>query len=206
MTTTLTTPTDQERRTYGVGIELRNAETNGSLSLLRGRAVPYGDPADIGWFVETFAPGSLGKSAKESARALPLLVFHNDQAFPVGVAQRWDEQSDGLWGEWRLSQTQDAQHAATQVADGFLNFMSVRFAPIRSEWTYASDFNPDLGPSHKDSVKRIEARLLETSLVSTPAYNGATVEWVRSGERNPHQRGGTPQLDAWRAELEKLRA
>lgn len=203
MTTTILTPADQERRTWGV--QLRDAETSNDLTMLRGRAVPYGEAADIGWFMETFSPGSLGKSAREAAAALPLLVFHDDRSFPIGAASRWDEQSDGLYGEWRISSTADAQYAAGQVRDGFLNFMSIRFAPIRSEWTYAADWNPDLGPDHKDQVIRKEARLVETSLVSTPAYAGATVEWVRSAEQNRHAGQGTPQLDAWRAELDKLR-
>lgn len=203
MTTTILTPADQERRTWGV--QLRDVETSSDLTRLRGRAVPYGEPADIGWFVETFAKGSLIKSAKESARALPLLVFHDDRSFPIGAADTWEDKTDGLYGEWQLASTADAQHAAAQVRDGFLNFMSIRFAPIRSEWTYVEDWNPDLGMDHKDSVKRIEARLVETSLVSTPAYAGATVEWVRSAEQNRHADQGTPALDAWRAELEKIR-
>src|SRR5690606_27935055 len=61
MTTTTATP---ERRTAQVGIQLRDAETTDSLTMLSGRAVPYGESADIGWFLEEFAPGSLAKSIK----------------------------------------------------------------------------------------------------------------------------------------------
>lgn len=181
-----------------VGIELREVETTDSLSMLRGRAVPYGEDTDIGWFIERFAPGSLGKSARESAAALPLLLFHNDMSMPAGSINRWDEQPTGLYGEWRIADTPEAQGAAQLAKDGHLNFMSVRFQPIRSTWTYVDE------PGGKDTVVREEARLLEVSMVTTPAYNGATIQWVRSSERRAP--AGTPALDAWRTEFEKLRS
>lgn len=195
-----------ERRTLGV--EFREVETNAALTVLRGRAVPYDTEADIGWFVEEFAQGSLGKSARESAAALPLMLFHGDalKPFPAGSIARWDEQATGLYGEWNIADDADAQRAAKLAADGHLNFMSIRFAPIRSEWTYVDDFNPDLGATHKDRVRRIEARLLEVSLVPTPAYNEATIEWVRSGEVLRQRKKQVRAADAWRAELEKLRS
>lgn len=198
----MTTMTD-ERRTLAV--ELREVETTERLTMMRGRAVPYEVEADIGWFVESFARGSLGKSARESAAALPLLLFHDDQRLPIGSIARWDEQDSGLYGEWRLADTREAQDAAKLMEDGHLNFLSIRFAPIRSEWTYVDDFAPDLGSSHKDRVVRKEARLLETSSLSTPAYNSAAVEWVRSGEPMRQRVNQRRAADAWRDELEKLR-
>lgn len=206
MTTTVTTvitPMGEDRRTFGVGIEVRDMdESGGKLTLLRGRAVPYGETIDVGPFLERFEPGSLGKSVRESARALPLLTFHDDRQFPVGVAETWDEQRDGLYGEWRISPTDEAQHAATQARDGFMNYLSIRFLAVRSKPMLIADHRPELGSAHKDTIIRHEARLLETSLVSTPAYNNASVEWVRASAST---RSGTPQLDAWRDELEKLR-
>jgi HK97 family phage prohead protease len=200
-----------ERRT--MGFELRDVETTDSLSMLRGRAVPYGVEADIGWFLEEFAKGSLGKSARESAAALPLMLFHgaDGHPMPIGAIARWDEQSTGLWGEWHIDDDATAQDAArkaktTDDRPGSLNFMSIRFAPIRSEWTYVDDFNPELGASHKDRVVRKEARLLEVSLVPTPAYNDATIQWVRSAEKIHPRKQQRRAADAWRAELEKLKA
>jgi phage head maturation protease len=57
----------------------------------------------------------------------------------------------------------------------------------------------------KDSVERHEARLIEVSLVSTPAYNDATVKWVRSFEAQRRDVDRTPSLDAWKTELQRLR-
>lgn len=201
----MTTMTD-ERRT--IGVELREVETTDSMSMLRGRAVPYEVEADIGWFMESFARGSLGKSAKESAAALPLMLFHGEdgRAFPAGSIAKWEEQASGLYGEWRIADDPEAQRAAKMAKDGHLNFMSVRFMPIRSEWTYVEDFNPDLGQAYKDRVVRKEARLLEVSLVPTPAYNDATIEWVRSGEPLRERAKQHRAADAWRAELDKIRS
>lgn len=185
-----------------IGVELRDVDTNGQLTELYGRAVPYGVQADIGWFLESFSPGSLGKSARESAAALPLLLFHEDRKLPIGSAAKWDEEPDGLWGTWRIAKTREAQEAAELSKDGHLGFMSVRFQPIRSTWTFVED-SSDI--TAKDSVERHEARLIETSLVSTPAYNDAAVKWVRSFEAQRRDTNATPALDAWRSELARLR-
>jgi HK97 family phage prohead protease len=199
MSDTLTLPPAQERRI--TGIELRDVETTDSLSMLRGRAVPYGEDADIGFYVESFARGSLGKSARESAARLPLHVFHDNRAMPIGSADKWEERDDGLYGVWRLTPEPEAQRAARHAQNGDLPFMSVSFQPIRSAWEFRDDYNPDLGI--KDRVVRTEARLLETSLVSTPAYANATVEWVRSAEKI--RPGRRTMVDEWRAELQRLR-
>lgn len=195
-----TLPPAQERRI--TAIQLRDVETTDSLSMLRGRAVPYGEDADIGFYIESFAPGSLGKSARESAARLPLHVFHDSHTYPIGSASEWDEKRDGLYGVWRLTDEPEAQRAAKLAQAGDLPFMSVSFQPIRSAWEFRDDYNPDLGI--KDRVVRTEARLLETSLVTTPAYASATVEWVRSAEKI--RPGRRTMVEEWRAELERLRA
>jgi uncharacterized protein len=214
-TTTATTtgrPTADgpEKRVFSPGgVQLRDVEEGkgGKLTRIAARAVPYGVRTDIGWYVEEFAPGAFGKSIRESAAALPLLLFHNDRAVPIGVAETWDEQKAGLDGVWRLDRAEEAQNAARLAADGMLNFMSVRFQPIRSEWQTLPDeeWNPDLGPDHKDAVIRTEARLVETSLVSTPAYNGASVTWVRTAERAMHKDARGGEVKGWREYLERMR-
>lgn len=201
---TVMTKEGAELRT--LGLELRDVEAdvkNGVLKELHGRAVPYGTPADIGWFLEEFGHGAFTKSIRESAAALPLLLFHDDMSLPIGSARKWDEPKDGLWGTWSLAETRQAQEAGELAQAGHLGFMSVRFQPIRSTWTFVED---DRDPTAKDKVERHEARLLETSLVSTPAYNGATVKWVRSFEAQRRDVPKTPGIDAWTAELERLRS
>lgn len=187
-------------------IEIRDVDVKAGYTRLKGRAVPYNEDADIGWFLEQFAPGSLAKSIQEAARDLPLLLWHDNRSWPIGAADEWEDGKAGLDGIWRLDQSEPAQRAAQLVDDGMLTGMSIGFSPIRSQWTYVDDWNPDLGPGHKDRVVRQEARLIETSLVPTGAYVGAQTSWVRTGERPIKRAQEKREVDAWRAELERLRA
>lgn len=194
-----------EARVFQPGIQVRDVEATDKLTHIGGRAVPYGVQADIGWYMEEFAAGALAKSIREAAKGLPLLLFHNAQSWPIGVSESWDERSDGLHAVWKLDGSDEAQRAAQLAKDGMLGYLSIRFAPIRSEWTYVEDFNPDLGTANKDSVVRTEARLIETSLLSTPAYKDASVSFVRTGERAIHREASGKHLAGWRQELEQLR-
>jgi hypothetical protein len=200
----------ESRLVPGRTVQLRDVSDRGNYTELVGIAVPYNRDADIGWFVESFAPGSLSKSIKEAARSLPLHLFHDDTTFPIGVARKWTELDTGLEGLWKLDDSDLAQRAA-RMADGgedgepMLGYMSIRFSPIRSDWTYVEDWNPDLGPAHKDRVVRTEARLLETSLVSTPAYKEATVSLVRTGERAIGREATGRELKGWREYLDRVR-
>lgn len=173
-----------EIRLYERALALVDTDTTDSLSYLEGRAVPYNTLTDTGWwYLEEMAPLVFDGSVTAHPN-LPLLLWHNGRSFPVGVAEEWLEQDDGLHGIWRLDQDNpDAQRAARQARDGFLTGMSVGFAPIRSEWTYADweAWDPD-DPATYDQVRRIEARLLETSLTPTPAFADAEVALVRSAE------------------------
>lgn len=176
---------DERRIAPVAGFQIREAEANKALTELSGIAVPYGVETSIGWFLESFSAGSLTKSTQEAARSLPLLMFHDDRTLPIGVAKEWHEEPLGLRGVWKLEQDPRSQQAARMAVpdeDGHapLGYMSIRFVPIRSEWTYAVD---DVSNGGLDRVVRTEARLLETSLVSTPAYQGAHVQWVRSHDR-----------------------
>lgn len=199
---------EERRLNASLGFEIREAELNKSLTQLSGIAVPYGSRASIGWFEEEFTKGSMAKSITEAARGLPLLAFHDDRSMPLGVAKEWHEETDGLRGVWKLEQdprTQQLARMAVPDDDGHaaMGYMSIRFVPIRSEWTYA-----DPGSNSLDYVLRTEARLLETSLVSTPAYTGAKVQWVRTADRamQSEARGSRKHgYDEMLAELEHLK-
>jgi hypothetical protein len=184
-------------------MQLRDTQLVGKpYKYLEGRAVPYGVWADIGWFLEQHEQGSLDRTTKEAASKLPLLLFHNNRSWPVGVSESWSHDDEGLNGVWRLNQTNDAQQAAMLAESGDLGYMSIGFSPIRSSWEYVDDFNPDLGPDHMDRVTRQESRLLEVSLTPTPAFSTAEITMVRTRERpRPRQE---LRVDAWRRELAKL--
>lgn len=207
-----------ERRTAPVA--LLEVETTANLRFISAVAVPYNDPADIGMFMEDFAPGSLAKSIRQAARSLPLHVFHDDmaafspmtiEAWPIGVAHEWDDDNNRLRGVWRLDDSVKAQRAAQlakpdDMGRSMLGYMSIRFQPIRSAWTYADDWNPDLGPGYKDRVTRQEARLVSVALVSTPQYQKAAVEWVRSAEPQRVRESAARELDEWAAYLQQVKA
>jgi HK97 family phage prohead protease len=179
---------------------------------LSGLAVPYGVWTNRGWFLESVAPGAFDKSIQEAAAGLPLLMFHDDGSLPVGISDAWDSRKDGLYGHWRLDTRPEAQEAGRLADEGMLRWFSVGHQPIRSEWTRvaADAWDPDLGPDHMDRLTRLEARLLETSLLTTPAFGTAQVDavdrmladaQVRYGRTAERPREGVdyrPRVAAWR--------
>lgn len=207
MTSTQTAP-KREGRLFA-GVEIREVETTESYSMLKGLAVPYDEFTNIGWFLEAFARGSLGKSIQEAGRDLPLNIFHENRMWPIGAADEWNERTNGLEGVWRLDESEMAQNAARLADKGMLTGLSIEFVPIRSEWEEADVWDPSAGPDFMDRVTRVEARLLATGLVQSPAYVSAGVELVRSADARrvlSQQRSGTPVLDAMKARTEALRA
>ena len=180
------------------GVQIRDVDGTESGSHIEGLAVPYDTWTDVGWFMEAFAAGAFARSIKEAAKSLPLLLWHDNQTWPVGVSTEWRETDEGLRGVWRMDTDERAQTAAQKARDGLMTGLSVGFVPIAQE-TMTDE-------KQLMWVTRTEARLLEVSLTPTPAYAGARVSLVRS--RVPHQ-GGKPrrsaELDAWRSYLEGIR-
>jgi phage head maturation protease len=177
-------------------------------------AIPYDTQTDLGFMTEAFKPGSLAKSISEAARSLPLHLFHDDMAKagfvgePIGVANSWDDNDQRLYGIWDLDSGDKAQRAralATPDENGNskLGYMSIRFIPIRNVWTMVDNWDPTQ-PDGKDHVDRTEARLVSVSLVSTPQYIGATVDWVRSAGA-PGRDTGVRAVDEFAAWLEKAK-
>ena len=171
-----------ERRVYQA--QLREAEVEGRS--MTGLAAPYGETIPVGSYLETLGPSVFAKSIKEAARALPLLAFHNSESFPVGKAVEWEETRSGLVGTWLFDSRDEASEAHRMAAEGFISGLSVGFQPIRS----TVDPGDDTTPPH---VLREEARLLEVSLVPTPAYPSAQVTLVRTAGL----RRNRPHRDQW---------
>lgn len=206
---------DTEVRVFGV--ELREVQAVGKpYRYLEGRAVPYDTFADVnGVFLEAHQADSFKRSTKGgTGKALPLLLFHNNQTWPIGHAESWDHRSDGMHGVWRLNEMPESQRAAQMAEAGDLVGLSIGFQPIQSRWTFVDDWAPELGPTHMDSVTRVESRLLEVSMTPTPAFKEAGVTAVRTAEtRDAHlQRRSRvfesqpSEVDAWRKTLEALRS
>jgi HK97 family phage prohead protease len=197
-----------ERRLFATTVQLRDVDVagKGPFTHLEGRAVPYDTWADIGWFLEQHTKDSFEQSTSAgTGKGLPLLLFHDNRTWPIGLSESWTHPADGMHGVWRLNDLPEAQQAAQLARSGELGWMSIGFSPIRSAWEYVDDWNPDLGPEHKDRVTRLESRLLEVSLTPTPAFADAQVTLVRSAERRRTQSARRSELDAWKREVDRLR-
>ena len=180
---------------------------NGPITELRGRAVPYNVWTNRGLFRERVAPGAFDKSIEEAAAGLPLLLFHDDNQFPIGLSTSWESKADGLHGVWRLDTSDTAQRAGELAREGMLRWFSIGHTPIRSEWDMIdpSKWDPDKGPEYMDSVTRLEGRLLETSLVTTPAFATAQVRLVRSADASRRRDELRPSLRSWQGWRATLR-
>lgn len=201
-------------RVWSAGLELVDAQTVGKAPYryLEGMAVPYRTWGDIGWFLEQHDEGSFAHSTRGgTGKSLPLLLFHDNRSWPAGHAEKWTHEADGMRGVWRLNDTPAAQQAGALADNGDLTGLSIGFAPIRSKWEFLDldEWDPDLGPDHKDRVTRIESRLLEVSLTPTPAFLDAKVSSVRERSRYSGEARrsllGSGEVDAWRREVDKLR-
>lgn len=184
-----------ELRTYAA-LELRAEGGAGTpFTELVGRAVPYDTWTDTGWYMERFRKGAFAKSIREAAQRLPLLMWHDQRTLPIGVSREWEERDDGLWCTWDIDPDDAlAQDAARKAERLMLTGLSVGFQTIENGTSRNWDDNDLLW------ITRTEARLLEVSLVPTPAYAGAQVQLVRSAEK-AEKSGGvrrSAEIQAWR--------
>lgn len=192
----------REGRIFTAQLRLAEVDTTAGYTMMQGRACPYGEIGHRWFFNETFAAGLFERSIKEAAASLPLLLFHDQMTFPIGSATEWKSEPDGLYGTWKLDGSADAQRAAQLAADGHLPYMSVGYEPLRSEWEFADidDWDPD-DVATLDLCTRTEARLVETSVVSTPLFASASITLVCTRESTSRPRRASreyPQLESWR--------
>lgn len=140
--------------TRAIDVELRFDKETRQLS---GIAVPYGQVTPA--YNERFAPGSV--HLDENA----LLLWQHDQRDPVGKILAGRDRDNAFHFDAFISDTSRGRDAATLAADGVLS-LSVGFI---------------MRDSHiVDGVTEVrDALIKEISLVSFPAYAGATVTSVR---------------------------
>jgi HK97 family phage prohead protease len=162
---------------------------------VEGRAVPFDVYGDVGLFLERHAQGSFTESLSRKWR-LPLLWAHDNRAMPIGISDTWESRADGLWGRWEIAPSAIGQEAARWARDGALG-LSIGFQPVRSSWQYSGDWDPQRGADHMDRVTRLESRLLEVSLVATPAFEGAVVDWVEADSLDGTARSLAAGMRSW---------
>jgi hypothetical protein len=153
--------------TVDLPLEIR-ATAEGDGRTLAGRIVPFGEVVDVGEGRESFAAGVF----EGVDPAGVVLLWQHDQAQPIGRMTELSEESDGAYATFRLGATPRALEAASLAADGILTGLSVGFISEDAQ--------------RVDGVREHRrARLLETSLVTFPAYPTAGVLAVRNEDPMP---------------------
>ena len=136
-----------------------------------GLAVPFDREATVndgfGKYREVFRHGAFTRTINAGLDRVKFLINHDRQRLPIGKAVSLREDPAGLVGEFRVSNTRDGDEALELVRDGVLDAFSIGFAPIQER-------------DSKGLVERLEVKLMETSIVAFPAYEGAVVAGVRT--------------------------
>lgn len=144
------------------GVCLRSSE-EGDGRTLEGVAVPFGSIIDTWTCAETFDADCVFDDA-DSAK----LCYQHGEL--IGRITSAEPREDGLHITARISDTQRGRDVVALLRDGALDSLSVGFIPIESE-------TDKQGITHRKRV-----RLLETSVVSWPAYEAAKITSQRSAE------------------------
>lgn len=150
-----------QRREIGLkGLTLRTAD-EGDGRTLEGVAVPFGQIIDTWDGAETFDRDCVF----DDVDTAKLCYQHGELIGRITAAESRD---DGLHITARISDTQRGRDVVELLRDGALDSLSVGFIPVQDELDKA-------GITHRRRV-----RLLETSVVSWPAYEAAKITGQRS--------------------------
>lgn len=165
------------------GMCLRAAE-DGDGRTLEGVAVPYGQIINTWDGAETFDHDCRFDDI-ESAK----LCYQHGEL--IGRITGAESRDDGLHITARISDTQRGRDVVELLRDGALDSLSVGFIPLENEMDKA-------GITHRKRV-----RLLETSVVSWPAYESAKITGQRDMEKTTNNRNESedPKVDK---ELEEM--
>ena len=151
-------------------VDMSEFEVRASLREISGVVVPFNTPTRIGNYVETFQRGAFARTIVERGTRVKLLFAH-DLARPLGRAVSLVEEQRGLVGTFKVANTAAGNDALELIANGAIDSFSVGFQPVVDDWSQA-----------RDRVTRTECKLLETSLVTLPAFETARIESMRSAD------------------------
>lgn len=165
-----------ETRSYTTPLHVRLS--NEDQRIVAGIAAPFNELNKIagstGNFLERVQPGAFERTIRERGSKIKLLEQHDVRAYPLGIATLLAEREQGLYAEFRLANTDAGNQALTLVREGIVDGFSIGFQVISEKW---SKKHIAQGLMVRDLF---EIRLREISLVTFPAYTGATV----TGSRN----------------------
>jgi phage head maturation protease len=149
---------------------------DGDGRTLHGPLLPWGVEARVldrgRMVIEQFERGAL---AGTDPGRVPLTATHprGNQQLPIGVTVELEERADAAWGAWRVSKTAAGDEVLELARDGVPLGLSIGFMEVAG----GSRWSPD-----RRRVTRTRALVDHVAVVRTPAYVGAGVIGVRSGE------------------------
>lgn len=138
------------------------------------RIVPYGvaaivaDPPDFAPYHEAFERGAFERQLRAFDRVRVWLNFEHEKGLRgiVGHGAQLEDQSDALYGHFRIHANADGDKALQLVDEKLLTGLSLEFSALRSKIV--------------DGVtRRLRAHVDAVSLCRFPAYAGAAVLAVR---------------------------
>ena len=153
------------------GIRLRKAE-GGDGRTIEGLAVPFNRTIDTWEGAETFDSDCQFEGLDEAK-----LCYQHGEL--IGTITQARTQEDGLHIQARIADTETGRDVVALLDEGALDSLSIGFVPIEDE-------RDRDGITHRRKV-----RLLETSLVSWPAYQDAKL----TDHRNHDQTTAATQLN-----------
>ena len=152
--------------------------------LIAGWACRFGqlDQIDDGFdsFMERWMRGAFARSIAERGHKVRALWSHDHRRFPIGTIVGLEERAEGLWIEIKIPDTPTGDELLALVRSGAIDGFSVGFKP-RHVVTNGKDAASGL------RIHEVhEAGLIEVSLVSFPALDGARVLESRSTHTSPY--------------------
>jgi HK97 family phage prohead protease len=175
-------------RAFVSDIEVR-AEAEGRT--VSGIVVPFDQVARVSdggpSYDEAFQRGAFKQALNHMGGnfgRVKLLSQHQSGRNPLGKAVELREDAAGLYGEFQVSKTRAGDEALELVRDGAIDSFSVGFTRQKHV-------------KREHVTWRTEVGIREASLVTFPAYAGATIHGVRFDELSDEER------DAFRALLQQ---
>lgn len=170
----------QIERVYRAEFNVRS-----SRRIIEGRAVPYGVPEwvsddGITRYQEEWAFGSLARYEEPAmAGRVKLNYTHDDSLLRnwIGRTKHFEQKPDGMYGEWKVDETELGDLILFKVDDLQLRGLSIAAKPLKTV--------------ERDGITvRALAYLAHVALVEEPAFSGAQVLAMR--ERREVPAGPTP--------------
>ena len=147
-------------------LEVRAVDDGEDGRTLEGRILPYGEVIEVNGGKETFDEGVFDGTDPDTVA----LLWQHDPDRPIGRMTKLDDVRDGdapgYYATFRLGDTTTARDALSLLKDGIIRGLSVGVIP-------------DKTVSRKGVRVHRSARLVETSVVTFAAYNGAQATAVR---------------------------